>query len=396
MERILVALESKANSTLITDLLKNNYNIQAYKEGAVINESFDLIIIDGKTLSSMKPRLADIKNKSKPVFQPVLFVSSKKGVGLITSRVWQLIDELVTTPISRMELFASVEILMRARRQSILLNERNIALAADNGALKRESAMMTDYFANVSHELRTPLAVILSGIDLLSMNLADKTAEPDNFKRTLEISKRNCHRLMRIINNLLDITKISSGHMELKPRNIDLKEKLSEVIESVKDYAANKDITLNFLSDTRCHETALDEDMFDRIMLNLLSNAIKYTPSQGVISVILQDGHSPGKIVISVKDNGIGIPADKLHTIFERFAQVDDTMTRRFEGCGLGLSLVKSLVELHGGRIWVESKPGIGSRFSVEFPVIRASAAAPRSIKPDIKDRIYYEFSDMQ
>jgi len=255
--------------------------------------------------------------------------------------------------------------------------------------------MLTDYFANVSHELRTPLAVILSSVDFLSACFAEDHISLETCRNTLDISKRNCHRLLRIINNLLDMTKIKSGYMNVSPRNIDLAAKLNEVVDSVREYANKKGITLNFFSDTRCPSVAADEDMLDRIMLNLLSNAIKYTPDKGVVSVILQDSHNKGKIMITVKDNGIGIPADKLHVIFDRFAQVDDSMTKRTEGCGLGLSLVKSLVELHDGRIWVESKPGLGSKFSFELPIRTASSDPAQSFAPDIKDRIYYEFSDL-
>ncbi len=107
-------------------------------------------------------------------------------------------------------------------------------------------------------------------------------------------------------------------------------------------------------------------------------------------------GHTPGSFVISVKDNGIGIPSDKQHIIFERFAQVDDTLTKRSEGCGLGLSLVKSLVELHGGRVWVESRPGLGSKLSFELPARKVDTDDSQRFGPDITDRIYYEFSDLQ
>lgn len=293
-----------------------------------------------------------------------------------------------------MELFAAVEILMRARRQSIKLCNYNAALGSNNDVSNRETAMLTDYFANVSHELRTPLAVILSSIDFLSMYFSEDIIKPEICSNTLEISKRNCHRLLRIINNLLDLTKIESGYMSLALRNIDPHEKLTDVVESIRDYAGRKSISVNFLSDARCRSVAVDEDMFDRIMLNLLSNAIKFTPEHGAVSVILQDGHCRGKILISVKDNGIGIPADKQHVIFDRFAQVDDSMTKRTEGCGIGLSLVKSLIELHGGRIWVESKPGLGSKFSFELPETTVDSNVPH-FGSDFQERVYYEFSDL-
>lgn len=391
----MVAVGNRLNSKLIADLLKHNYNIHTYRNDTEITSRYDLIIVDGKTLSVLREKHTDLKSCSGALFQPVLLISSKKGVSLITSRIWQMIDELLTTPISKMELFAAVEILLRARRQSVLLQELNLSLENENGSLKRESRLMTDNFANMSHELRTPLAVILSSIDFLSACFDEQLIKPETCRSTLDISRRNCNRLLRIINNLLDITKINSGHMNVVLSNVDIKEKLCDIVESVQDYARKKQITLNLLSDTNIHRLAVDEDMFDRIMLNLLSNAIKYTPEQGVITVILQDSHNHDRILVSVKDSGIGIPSEKQQVIFDRFTQVDESMTKRSEGCGLGLSLAKSLVELHGGRIWVESKPGLGSKFVFELPVSNAVADSPQRFVPDISDRVYYEFSDI-
>ena len=395
MENILVAVGNRFNSKLITDLLRHNYNIHTYKNDIENTSKYDLIIIDGKMFSALSDRNIGLKSDSGVLFQPKLFISSKKEVSQITSRVWQTIDELLTTPISRMELFSTVEILLRARRQSLLLHQMNTSLGQKNDLLQRGSSMMTDYFANVSHELRTPLAVILSGIDFLSACFSEDIIKPETCRNMLNISKRSCHRLLRIINNLLDITRINSGYMNVSLSSIDIKEKIAEIVESVKDYAEKKRISLNFLSDTRCHYIAVDEDMIDRIVLNLLSNAIKYTPEQGVISVILQDSHIQGKILISVKDNGIGIPAEKHHLIFNRFAQVDESMTKRSEGCGLGLSLTKSLVELLEGSIWVESKPGLGSKFTVELPVKTSASHSSHRFVPDISSRVYYELSDL-
>ncbi|MGE5495241.1 MAG: ATP-binding protein [Burkholderiales bacterium] len=395
MENILVAVDNRFHSKLITELLRHNYNIHTYSNDIKNTSKYDLIIIDRKMFSCLSDRNIKLKNASVALFQPILLISSKKGVSQITSRMWQTIDELVTTPISRMELFSAVEILLRARRQSILLNQMSSGLGQKNDLLQRESSIMTDYFANVSHELRTPLAVILSGIDFLSACFSEDIIKPEACRNTLNISKKSCHRLLRIINNLLDITRIKSGYMNVSLSNIDIKEKIAEIVESVKDYAEKKRISLNFFSDTRCHYIAVDEDMIDRIVLNLLSNALKYTPEQGAISVILQDSHIPGNILISVKDNGIGIPPEKHRLIFDRFAQVDESMTKRAEGCGLGLSLAKSLVELLGGSIWVESKPGLGSKFTVELPVKTAAPRSSRRFAPDISSRVYYELSDL-
>lgn len=275
-----------------------------------------------------------------------------------------------------------------------MLHELKSGIEGENGRLKKESRALTDYFMNLSHELRTPLSVILSSIDFLSLCFDEEIIKPETFRNTLEISKRNCHRLLRLFNNMLDLTKIDAGRMSLSLCNIEPAKALREIVDSVQDYARKKDLTINFISDTRCRNIAVDEEMLGRIMLNLLSNAIKYTPSGGVITVVLQDSHNRGNILITVKDNGIGIPAEMHQAVFDRFVQADNTMSKRSEGCGLGLALARSLVELHGGRLWMESKLGIGSRFGFELPE-KTVEAAPMGRGQDIRDRVGYEFSDL-
>ncbi len=389
-----MAMEGNSNSALITGFLRHNYDIHKYDGSMEITSRFDLIIADGQTLTRLKVTHPDLKQSAGPLFQPVLLVSTKKGVGLITGRLWQTVDEVITTPISKMELLARVEVLMRARRQSLLLHELKSGIEGENGRLKKESRALTDYFMNLSHELRTPLSVILSSIDFLSLCFDEEIIKPETFRNTLEISKRNCHRLLRLFNNMLDLTKIDAGRMSLSLCNIEPAKALREIVDSVQDYARKKDLTINFISDTRCRNIAVDEEMLGRIMLNLLSNAIKYTPSGGVITVVLQDSHNRGNILITVKDNGIGIPAEMHQAVFDRFVQADNTMSKRSEGCGLGLALARSLVELHGGRLWMESKLGIGSRFGFELPE-KTVEAAPMGRGQDIRDRVEYEFSDL-
>ena len=395
MEKILVAVKNKKKSKMIRELLKYNYDIYNYSDNIGINLSFDLTIVDIKTLASFKTKNICFKCDPNTVFMPVLLISSKKGIPSISDDTWSIIDEIVTTPIDKMELFAAVEILTLTRRQSIQLCRQRSPLSDDKTIALKHDDILTDYFSNVSHELRTPLSVILSSIDFLSACVVEKFIKPETCINALDISKRNCHRLLRVVNNLLDIAKIDSGCMKLSLVNSNIKNIMDDIIDSVQSYAERKGITLNFFSYTMHDTIALDEDMLERIMLNLLSNAIKFTPPEGIISVILQDSQDPNKIIISVKDTGIGIPVEKQQTIFDRFEQADDSLSKRTEGCGLGLSLVKSMIELHGGSIWVDSKAGIGTKFSFELPArIISFADLHQRLSADITDRICYEFSD--
>lgn len=229
--------------------------------------------------------------------------------------------------------------------------------------------MITEFFSNISHEFKTPLHVIFSATQLLSMY--SKNNQEDFCKRQneyLDVMKKNCYRLMRLINNVLDMSILDSGFFKLNLKNYNIVSIVEEVALSVAAFAESKNIELVFDTEVEEKVMAIDEDKIERSILNLLSNAIKFTESGGEIYVSIKDnGYS---VAISTKDTGSGIPEDKLGEIFERFAKVDNTLRRDCEGAGIGLSLVKSLVEMHNGTIEVTSSVGQGSEFIIEIPVV--------------------------
>lgn len=223
----------------------------------------------------------------------------------------------------------------------------------------------TEFFANISHELRTPINVILAAIQLDELE-EKKNLSSDKKYKNRDILKQNCFRLLRLINNLIDLTKIDSGYYELNLINCDMVNVVESVFQSIVPYAKNKDI--NMLFDTNVEECimAIDLDKIERIILNLISNAIKFTPRGGEIYVNLI--YNNNYVEIHIKDTGRGIPGEKLDYIFERFRQIDKSLSRDHEGSGIGLYLVKNLVELHGGQIWVSSSLGRGSDFIIQLP----------------------------
>lgn len=229
--------------------------------------------------------------------------------------------------------------------------------------------LRTDFFANISHELRTPLNVILSALQYIEFMFKTDNNYKNNaiLKKYSDIMKQNSYRLVRILNNLIDITKLDSGYFKLDPNNYNIVEIIEEICLSVAPYIESKN--LSFLFDTEIEEKiiACDADLIERIMFNLLSNSIKFTNSGGQVTVNIYD--KIDTIQICVKDTGIGIPKDKLSLIFERFVQVDKSLSRKREGSGIGLSLVKSLTELHGGQIQLKSEVGKGSEFIISLPV---------------------------
>jgi signal transduction histidine kinase len=227
--------------------------------------------------------------------------------------------------------------------------------------------LKTNFFSNISHELRTPLNLIFSALQVLESKINGNKEYYGNLEKYIGIMKQNCYRLLRIISNLIDITKIDAGHFFAHFENKDIVNVVENIVMSVVDYVESNDISITFDTDIEEKIMAFDSDAMERILLNLLSNAVKFTPSGGNIRVNIYD--KVNSIVISVKDTGLGIAVEKQSYIFEKFVQVDKSLSRNREGSGIGLSLVKELVSIHNGTIELESALGKGSEFRIELPV---------------------------
>lgn len=292
---------------------------------------------------------------------------------------------------------ASIVVIRDIReRKKAEINERLLNEAIEYDKIK------TEFFSNLSHELRTPLNVLLGSLQLLDM-YSNKNQTTGYSYSTIELSKhtkvmkQNCYRLLRLVNNLIDITKIDTGYFQLSLKNRDMINTVENITLSVADYVESRGIELIFDTEIEEKIMAFDTDKIERIILNLLSNAIKFTESGGKITVDIMDLNN--QIKISVKDTGIGIEKDKQSIIFERFRQVDKSFTRSHEGSGIGLSIVKSLVEMHNGSISVKSEYGVGTEFIVTLPVELIGEAEEKddnfiSNNSNV-ERIRIEFSDI-
>jgi len=224
--------------------------------------------------------------------------------------------------------------------------------------------MKDEFLSIISHEFRTPLNVINSAIQAMQFLCSDDLT--DNAKKYLSMIKLNTFRQLRLVNNLLDVTRASVGNIKINKRNLDIVFLTEAIVDSVKTYAAQKDITLTFI--TLCKEKiiGIDDEKYERILLNILSNAIKFTPANKSITVRLWVKRN--NVCIEIEDKGIGIPSEKIDTIFESFGQVDSSLSRQAEGTGIGLSIVKKFVEALGGSISAKSEIDKGSTFTILFP----------------------------
>ena len=227
------------------------------------------------------------------------------------------------------------------------------------------SMAKSEFITNMSHELRTPLNSVIGFSDLL-LSEAFGPLNSKQGKYITNILKSGKH-LLEIVNNLLDISRLETGDEELQYENVFLEPLMDEIRAVLYPLAANKHITLESRCDSLLQSVEADRTKLKQVLYNLLSNAIKFTPEKGKISV---NSKKKGEMVeISIKDTGIGIPEESLEKIFQPFVQADSSTSREYGGTGLGLHIVKSFVELHGGEVWVESEYGKGSTFTFTLPI---------------------------
>ncbi|MGH1366457.1 MAG: two-component regulator propeller domain-containing protein [Calditrichia bacterium] len=282
---------------------------------------------------------------------------------------------------------AAAYLLWRTLTQRLILNNRLAMQSFEAEKLKELDSLKSRFFANISHEFRTPLTLILGPIDSLISNQEDSAS-----REQLSIMKRNAFRLQQLINQLLDLSRIESQKMTLQIQPGDLVRFLSGLIMSFASFAEQKKIQLIVDIPTSVEkECYFDPDKLEKIISNLLSNAFKFTPELGTITVrgaFEQKSSNNTVFQLVVSDSGIGIAPEELEVIFERFQQVDSSSKRAYEGSGIGLALVKEMVELHGGHISVKSAPGDGATFRVNLPVSReafpedAIVASPAATEP--------------
>lgn len=254
-----------------------------------------------------------------------------------------------------------------------------------------------DFFTNISHELKTPINIILGSNQLMELNYKNHNITDEKLKNSINLTKQNSYRLLKLVGNFLDISKMGAGFYEIEPINTNIVSVVENIGQSVEPYMAAKKIQFIFDTETEEEIVACDPDKIERIVLNLLSNAIKYTNENGKIFVNVASKESV--VEISVEDTGTGIPKDKVEKVFNRFEQVEPSLVKKREGCGIGLSLTKHLVEMHGGEIWVESQEGKGSKFIFTIPkqLVNNQTDEAMDILDDSTrvDKCRIEFSDI-
>jgi signal transduction histidine kinase len=252
-------------------------------------------------------------------------------------------------------------------------------LEESNQKLKELDEVKSRFFANISHELRTPLTLLLAPLEtLLHRYSKPLDAESRNLLGTMHA---NGMRLLKLINDLLDLVRLESGVMQVKQEPLEVLEFVKGLSSSARQVADDKRLKLETWVDPEIGTVLTDRDKLEKIVLNLVFNALKFTPAGGTVS--LRAEKHGGEMVLLVRDTGMGISAKNLPHVFDRFWQADDSARRKYQGVGIGLALVKELVEIQEGKVTVESEEGKGTTFTVRLPYKKADAAVVTKMAED-------------
>ncbi|NFG22964.1 HAMP domain-containing histidine kinase [Clostridium botulinum] len=267
--------------------------------------------------------------------------------------------------------------------------------------LKEEEEMRSRFFANISHELRTPLNIIISSFQLLRMYNYNEEEFLKYYNKYENTISQNCSRMLRLINNIIDVTKFDAGCFKMNFVNCEIVSLVENVTLSIAEYEKARKRNIIFDTDCEFLEIKCDPENMERAILNLLSNAIKFTSDNGNIFVNIESENNDKYLSITIKDDGIGIPKDFRKSIFERFVQVDKSFRRNVEGSGIGLSLVKYIVNSHDGEIYLKDTEKKGCEFIINLPNVKIEEELDEvefnlHKKDEIDSKILIELSDIK
>jgi signal transduction histidine kinase len=351
--RVLLLLDHNENQQLLAEELTGRYEVLVGATDDALSENFDLCVVDGRSLDRLWEQVRHRKEREQPIFLPVLLVTSRPDVKMITRQVWRSVDELIITPIEKPELRARMEILLRSRSLSLALQQR--ADEAEQAARTRDEVL-----AVVAHDLRNPLNLVLTS----GMFLQETVEGLDSGAREqLQMIRRAAVHMNRLIQDLLEVAGMEAGAISVEPKKESVDPLVRVACRAMEHAASAKQIELSCEIESELPLVYADRDRIDQVLGNLIGNAVRFTPEGGRIRVGAErDGE---RVRISVADTGAGIDAAHLPRVFDRFWQAKRS---RAGGAGLGLAIARGIVAAHGGEMWVESERGGGSAFYFTLP----------------------------
>jgi PAS domain S-box-containing protein len=362
---------------------------QKAKTEEIAWKKYDKVLSDKKNTEAVIRSIAEglvvVDSKGKvimmnPAAERLLEVSKKEKIGkdiLDNLKEEQLVTMVKGAPEKEdkeIELVSHRDETKKVLRASsaVIENENGqtvgmVSMLSDITKQKELDLMKTNFIASVSHELRTPLVAIEKSLALILTGTTGAVSEQQG--QFLNIAERNLKRLSRLINDLLDLSKLEAGKMGLKPQIRSIAAIINESVESFKSWADAKMITFKQDIMNDMPKVNIDPDRITQVLSNLIGNAIKFTPNNGVITIEAVLSAGPDSILVTVADNGIGINKESLGKVFDKFYQAGERVPTDIAGTGIGLSIAKEIIELHGGKIWVESQEGKGTKFIFSLPL---------------------------
>ena len=335
------------HSKLATEMLLKVINCENLNNKYINDDRPNDYIFDYNLLKQYDININSLPINSIIINNPIDIIKKNKGIFINILILLLGLTSIIITLISYIK--------YRKKYEKSIIEAKNMA---------EEANMLKSHFiSNISHELKTPITVIMSVIQVLQIKDTD-----DFSNKNIQIIDNNCKRLLRLINNIIDMEKFDSNEIKLDLKNINIVSLIDDIVESIEPYARSKDLSIIFDPHLEELYMSIDCPKIERVLLNLLSNAIKFSYNCGVIYISLYKDND-NNAVITFKDYGSGISEKNLKNIFDRFTQVDNTMTRSNEGSGIGLSIAHSFVTLHKGSIEVKSKENEGSEFIVKIPI---------------------------
>jgi signal transduction histidine kinase/ActR/RegA family two-component response regulator len=315
----------------------------------------------------------------------LLFAGSGAGMSAVAVRSIEILRNvtLLERPIRVAAVVSTVRAALRSRARQYEVRDLLVALHRARAEAESANRLKDEFLATLSHELRTPLNAILGWTSMLARG----QIESDRLPRVFEALDRNAQAQAQLIADVLDVSRIITGKLQLQPATVDISDLVARAADAVRPAATAKNLTLTVRDVADCWVFG-DPDRLQQVFWNLLSNAVKFTPGDGSIDVdITRNGVG---VAVVVRDTGVGMPPEFVPFVFDRFRQADQTTTRTHGGLGLGLSIVKHLTELHGGTVVAASEgTGRGSRFEVRFPAVAAAQPmAPPGSESETNDRL--------
>ncbi|MHB0874993.1 MAG: sensor histidine kinase [Anaerolineae bacterium] len=345
MERILLLLEHRENQRLLAELLAGSCHVVESQAETALDRPFDLGVIDGPTLDRLWPDLCRLRQAAEPAFLPLLLVTRRQHVETLERNVWQVIDDVIVTPVGKAELRARVQVLLRTRRLSLDLRRRNDDLQA--------------FIEAMTHDLRAPIR-ITSGLAEALQEDSDRL--DDQSRHYLERISHSSAEAQALIDALLRFGRLGREAVDI--REVSTGSVVAACLRSLHDEIEARDAEV--VIESPLPSVLADATLLNVAICNIIANALKFVAPAVRPRVGLSASCSGGFCRIHVRDNGIGIaPADqaRLFTPFYRLHGVE-----QYPGVGLGLSTVRKAAEIMGGRVGLESAPGVGSDFWIELP----------------------------